>query len=181
VREILIRLTAFAALHNRKRRFGPSVPIQTGRPNGMKIACFHAMTRLGRWLAMAAIGALIFSAAADLPAAIPFTPVIQTSRDASCEVVSDWMAEGAASLHFNFNALSSPISENASLTYTGAPLGAGSAAFHRVSEPTAFTVLYPPGAFAISATNATRLNIAGARAFSDRSSAAVAWRCFNSF
>jgi len=90
-------------------------------------------------------------------AAVPLTPVVQTSGKASHRVASGGMAKDNTSLCSNFNALSSPISENASLNPIDAPLGFGSAAFHRVPEPTAFTVLYPPGAFAISVMNVSGL------------------------
>jgi hypothetical protein len=60
----------------------------------------------------------------------------------------------------NFNALTSPISENTPLAYTGARSGADSAAFHRVSETSAFTVLYQPGAFSIYASS-NGLQLAG--------------------
>ena len=94
----------------------------------------------------------------------PSLTITSLHRNEAGQFVLTWAAETNAfsNLHFTvesapwprsaFTALSAPISESASLSYTDRVMNSGPAAFYRVAEPPAYTALTQPGAFAIVAS-----------------------------
>jgi len=120
-------------------------------------------------ICITALAVCAFGTALDT-SAVSSLIITDFARNAPGQFVPGWTAETdifandffvaqrTTNLTSNFNALSSPIPENASLLCTDAPSSAGGAAFYRLVEPAAFTAFDRPGAFTAYAATDTGTN-----------------------